>query len=199
MPAFKPNPTGWGWNGTNGKLSRGKYKNVHSAEWYKPELMGQIDKMFSEYPDEVREYITDNVKRTITEKELAPEVKKSLDAELEKEFKNWLMGKSRYNNNIYLSDNLKVKREVMDVFHTEENQNNPRFDPRGNFHKFAHTHWGTQPLVDLPGVRDYIADDDTKLRDEQLKLAKLAHFVDLLQRVCEGGRIRQGQGGIQPK
>ena len=69
-----------------------------------------------------------------------------------------------------------VKREVMDVFSTEENKHNPAFNPRGQFHKFAHTHWGTQSLVHLPGVRNFVAEDETTLRDEQLKMAKLAYF-----------------------
>ena len=44
----------------------------------------------------------EQARKTITEKEFVPEVKKQLDAQLQVEFKDWLLGKSRYNNNAAL-------------------------------------------------------------------------------------------------
>ena len=116
----------------------------------------------------------ETAQKKFTEQQFVPEVKKQLDAQLQVEFKDWLLGKSRYNNNASMLN--PVKRELMDVFSTPENDHNPKFNPKGQFHEFAHTHWGTQSLVNLPGVRNFVAEDETTLRDEQLKLAKLAYF-----------------------
>ena len=174
MPVFKSNA--WGWNGKKDPLTtREQYKRVDGANWYKPALVAEVDMLnlsSGSFTDTVA--MQDQIRKKIVENEFVPQVKKQLDAQLEVEFKDWLLGRSKYNNNVTLDK--PVMRQVMDVFQTEKNEHNPAFNPRGDFHRFAHTHWGTQSLVHLPGVRNFVADDETTLRDEQLKMAKLAYF-----------------------
>ena len=80
MPVFKSNS--WGWNGKKDPLTtREQYKRVDGASWYKPALMKAVDTAFADAPygidiGEMRE----QARKTITEKEFVPEVKKQLDA-----------------------------------------------------------------------------------------------------------------------
>jgi hypothetical protein len=103
---------------------------------------------------------------------LAEGLEEKLDAQLELEFKQWLTGKHPKN----CAPAFERQAEVMDVIRDETNNYNPPFDPHGSPRQFAHTWWRTNDLKHLPGVRDYLDVDERQLRDEKVKMSKLAYF-----------------------
>ena len=103
---------------------------------------------------------------------LADGLEAKLDAQLELEFKQWLNGVHPVNR----SEAKDRRATVMDVIRDQGNNYNPAMDPHKNLRTFTHTWWRTNDLKHLPGVRDYLTTDEQKVREEKLKLAKLAHF-----------------------
>ena len=168
MPANKPNPTGWGWQG----------KNKQVASYADATQSGLSDEMLRRYATQQKGMFAKTHNPVLRAEQaklgekLAEGLEAKLDAQLELEFKQWLNGVHPVN----CSDAKDRKAMVMDVIRDQSNNYNPAMDPHKNLRTFTHTWWRTNDLKHLPGVRDYLTTDEQKVREEKLKLSKLAHF-----------------------
>lgn len=167
MPANKPNPTGWGWQGKNKIDTYAKASQSGFSDKYLQRYALQQEGLFADTQNPVL-----RAQQSELGKKMADSLQGELDAQLELEFKQWLNGVHPIN----CADATERRATVMDVIRDESNNFQPAMDPHKNPRTFVHTWWRTNDLKHLPGVRDYLTTDEQKIREQKLKMAKLAHF-----------------------
>ena len=114
----------------------------------------------------------DEIKDTFAKehlKERFKQYKEDADRELRCEFEDWLQGNHPEYN---VADHEEKKREVMML---RENENDPLPSLDATEYR-QHTPWGNASLVHLPGVKDWLANEEKHRSNVEFNLARLMRY-----------------------